>query len=294
MDNNQNANNQTNQDIPNLENMNNQTPIQNSDTPMESNQTVNNQINFDPYTGQPINQNQTPNQVPAQNNVNNQVAYGTPKKSNGAFIAIVIVLAIIIVGLIAYIAFGDSIKSLFTGKEDPDIVEKGNGTNVVNTSGPTISVNGYVFQVPQGFEVDNSSTYGRLIDNTNRIIVVPFVSPNVTYADLVNKVVSVKQLLESKGVTVTNYEEKSFGGRQWLVFDYTKNGAAAQYAFTSIDATTVFEMDYYNQGKILSDDQIYSVVNQMISTGKRSDGSSFSPDETHEITITDFSKVKFK
>ena len=303
MNNNQNLNDQNNLGIPNLDNMNNQMPLNNgvnnnlaqdnssmlNGNPMVGDNMVgNNQNNFDPLTGQPI------NQVPVQNDMNNQMSSPAPKKGNGAFIAIVIVLAVIILGLIVYIAFGDSIKSALSGKKEPDITENGGGNNVVNNTAETVTVDGYDFQVPGGFEISSTSGYTMLLDNTNKVAIVPYVSPNIAYSDLISKSANIKTVLEGKGVTVTSYEEKTFGGQKWLVVNYYKGTASAQHSFTALDSNNIFEVDCYNLGKTLSDDQVYSLLNKMVSSAKISDGSSFSPNENGGTKSVDFSESLFK
>ena len=299
MDNNQNQNVQNNLETENLDDMSNQTPASNQAvqnvTPTAQNNVVgNSQNNFDPYTGQPINQNPVPNQAPVQPNMNTQVQPAAPKKGNGAFIAIVAVLAVIILGLVVFIAFGDKIKDALGGGNKPVPTENpgGGGNNVVNNT--TVTISGYDFQVPQGFVFDKSSGPNMFIDRLNKVAFVPYVNTSVTYSELVSKSDSVKAILENKGVSVTNYAEKTFEGKNWLVYNYTSDEGASQYSFTALESNNVLEVDYYNLGNILSDEQVYSLLNKMISTATRNNGSSFSPSENQNPGAGNFSAKLFE
>lgn len=313
MDNNQIPNNQDNLDSESVETLDSQSDVDsfsNSNqmqnvSPLADNSVTNtSHNNFDSFTGQSTNQNQMPNQfVPQNNGVNNQMQHNAPKKGNGAFVAIVVVLLVVILGLVLFIVFGDKIKSMFGGSEPvPQISDNGgtnnNGNNegdVVN-SASTINVEGFEFEIPQGYVIDNSSNNNLLVDNVNNVGFIPYISANVSYDTVVNKASSVKSILESKGATILDYAEKTFGGKKWLVYKYTNNGESLQHGFTALDSNNTFEVDYINKGNSISDEQAYSVLNKMISSVNNNSGSSFSNDQKGELNpkIADFSKSLLK
>ena len=327
MNNNQISNEQNNlNDVDdNIENLDDTavSPVYNNQDMSNDSQTNSNQDNFDSMTGMSIQNNVVNNQIPSNNKVPNSMPvqnqtsgyqqYDTNKKNNSVFIVIVAVLLVIILGLILYIAVGDKIRSAFSrNTNEPEITNNNNsnnnnnnssnnndnnnnGNSVVNNNS-VLTLEGYEFQVPQGFEITNSGGLDVLLNKTYGFGFALSVTKNLSYNDITKQSTSVKSILETKGIIVNGYNVKKFGDKDWLVFNYTKSDINAQYSFTALGANDVLESDYYNARGTITDEQAYTIVNDMINTAKNNGESSFSKNDNNQAKgrIANFNKSLFE
>ena len=255
------------------------------DTPIENNQGagLNPGVDANPNVGvnPMMNNNQNMGVNPMMNNnqnmgMNPNMNYQEPKKkSNVAFIVIIAVLALAIVGIILFLVFGrgdqpgggDTTTTTTTTTQKPTgVVTPGNSTT-------TIVYNGYTFTVPTGYVASTEDNMLSFIDSTNKVLFVLNIS-NFSYDMLVQNAEEVKGQLVNQGLTVTSYGEKTYGGRKWYVYSGSYQGKNVDDAYTALGSYTV-EAAIYNVGGKKTTDQVYGDANSIISSAKNSGTSSF-------------------
>ena len=192
--------------------------------------------------------------------INDQVigVYQTtdPKKSNGAFIIIVIVLALIIVGLGVFIGIkllGNNESgntSSNTNTNDSQVVENNtnndsnnsyNSNNTYNnesntttpttttTADNTINLGDYVLTLPAGIE-KSGNIYG------NSEFAFNIDSKYVSYSRLNSALPSIKEMLSENGITVISEKEYTFGTRKYYIMEVSNGQAKEDVYFTELDS----------------------------------------------------------
>ena len=293
----QNNFNNMNENIESLDTPINNGQVMGSGSQMNNGPQMGNvQNNFDPMTGQAIgnnmNVNPMPNSMPMQNQAFGPQQYNNGKKGNTGFIIIVVVLAVIILGLVLYIAFGDKIKSAFSkNTNDSEITDVNNGSNTGNDgnsvvdSNSTFTVDGVQFQIPQGYELKEENGQQGLVNVADQVVIMLFVHRNNTYSQYASATDQLKSSLEANGFVVSNNAEKTFGGKQWLVFEGTAQGTPVVDGFTALSSNSVLEFNFVSLSKSVTNEQMFGIANQMVTTAKDSNNSSFSKDESQNSQV---------
>ena len=107
----------------------------------------------------------------------------------------------------------------------------------------------------------------------------------VSYSDFVAAKEALKSEIESSGITVSSYAEKTYGGKNWLIYDYTLEGVKMQMAFTSFDTNHVFAVNVMNVGT-KAEQNVYNDLNTMLGTAKNNGASSFASEtEKGEVKV---------
>lgn len=196
-----------------------------------------------------------------------QPVVAEPKKSNAAFIIVVIILGIIIVGLGIFIGI-----KLLGGNKGTDTPTPSTpstpSTPTVDptpTSDPTtpadnsttVQIDDYTFTLPSSFQVAQTSTGDYAIGNSNFFFRAKDTAiAAVTYDQLLAKKDTItstfkKEYEQYSNVTYIETVEETYSGKKYLVvrFKYTDGGETYSYdaVFTSLPDGNAFGtiVDYY-------------------------------------------------
>lgn len=273
-------NNQNANDVNNL----NTQPIQ--PEPVQPVTTV--QPGPTPQPVPPVVNTQPINTQPMQNTGYNQVPYGTPqKKSNNALFAVIIsLLALIILGLLLYLFLGDKLKGSNTPSAPTNPVQEQQPSEVVQEQSSKFTLEGYEMTIPAGYTTKTIEGEQYIVNQADKVIfAIPTIMKYVSYSDFVAAKEALKSEIESSGITVSSYAEKTYGGKNWLIYDYTLEGVKMQMAFTSFDTNHVFAVDVMNVGT-KAEQNVYNDLNTMLGTAKNNGASSFASEtEKGEVKV---------
>ena len=244
-----------------------------------SEQPVNNQGMNQPNIGgmpnvfeQPVN-NQGMNQPPiifdnsSRNSFNPSNSF-QPKKSNFAIKLIFIGLAVVIVGLIAFLAV-----SLLGNKSGS------NGTNVSQSTTKTYKVNydNFTFSVPDNlvYDIRNDLLY---IGDEDGTWMVQFEIVEGSFSQLVANKSLLQQTFQQSGYSVTPAVEKKLAGVDYITLEVGVDGQNMLAACARLNAMYLVGLSVYN----VDNDFDYSVLEKMASIINSAEQSSSS---TNNLSI---------
>lgn len=231
---------------------------------------------------QPAQPVETQTQGPVQENIQqpiqpviNSNPIDQKKKGNGAFIALIIIMAIIILGLGGFIAY----KYLFPADtKENDVTKNTNKQNVVdtkkvtNTDTDTIELDGYTFTKPSDLNYDETKKayYNSNLMLTMQIVLEPYENALMEKDELLS-------VVQSKIPTAT-YSESMYGNRKYMVYSGVVSGYNMDVFITSVDDETCV-MGALILNKSYDRTSAYTYLNKIFDTSKGSVSSTFAKQE---------------
>ena len=242
----------------------------------------------------------TPTPIITEPIINNTVIPSEPKKKNGAFIVIILILGLIIVGLGVFIGIKllggdkDTTNSTNTNTNNTQTVNNNTNTNTssnnntatptTTTSDTTTTIGSYTFTIPSDIKViekDSTKYYG----NENLVFVMK--SIYYSYNTIVANIDEIKTEF-AKQSTILDSKEVTIDGVKYYIFQAIEDGVELEYFYTSLNEyeTLAGAMKY----QTISREKAYSYINQMLKT-KKSGASSFAGNE-EKFEIPSVSAIK--
>ena len=245
---------------------------------------------------EPMPEESTTNAAPELNMPETQVssvastAIDKPKK-NGLFVAMVIILSLVVVGLGVFIGL-----KLLKPAEEPAKPEK-----KVTPMEKVVKEDyaGIEFTVPEGLKKyeENNQTY---IMDDNKTFIIGLYGVTNTYkydqakTDIMAKTNDIKTAVESKGGTFISITDNTAYERKYVTVSYTVNDIYYDEIYTEIDGGVL--LYGYLAYKPSSKDTAYRNANEFFTSSKVSSTSTFKPNITDEnikvINIKTESKLK--
>lgn len=175
-------------------------------------------------------------------NSNVQTNNSAPKKTNAAFVVLIVIFAIIILGLITFICVysirsnNRTIEPEIT-EEEPTIEE--NEPTQIDTSN-TVSIKGYDFTIPNGWKYDSETVDGFLGVKNNENTIISYFVPLSFSSDTSDSTInSYKETIKSKGYTVNNHTIVKVDDVTFVLLDATYEGKQLYFAYASYGDYTI-------------------------------------------------------
>ena len=232
-----------------------------------------------------------------------QVSNPAPKKGgNGAFIAIIIILGLIIVGAIVFIVikffpFGGQTNTQNTNTIDIntntdtnstiDNNKPSNNTNSSTTQTTTSSKyekDGYTFTIPTGYTktLENGSDYFEsdhfFFGNIKTISGATY----SYYKENLNTLIeSFKKTIQTANSSISYLDGKelSYSGKKYLVISFYGSGYYRDIVFTELNDNTLVGFNVFYDS-MTYEDTGYASITTFLNSAKKSETNSFSSDIT--------------
>lgn len=271
----------------NNQELNSNQNVQNNNINLESNS-----VNLQNNSNNNLNNNsQNINGAPIQSSINqNVIRQNTPnipkkKKSNGAFIVLLIIFILIIIGLLSFIGL-NLYKKYVVNSNTSSTNSNSNSTVVTNTdnnSNNKVVFYGYEFVVPDNLNykvVDDIPAFG----NSNEVIAIGGITDEYTYSEFTNEINNniddLKQLIseEDEGVKYISNSEKVYNNRKVAIykFNYSKenNNLDIYIAITTLDDDSVI-LSMISVKSATYEDDAFNNFSLIAASGKISEAKSF-------------------
>lgn len=258
-----------------------------------------------PKCGQPVNNVQpvnnqpqpAPTQVPNTNQFNPQPEsqpmmnnpYNPAPKKNNAFIIIIIVLVLAIIGVVLFFVLGNKDKTEDNTTGDTNTtVDNGTGGN--NTQPTTVDNGGdtntytyenYEFPIPTGYEPMEKEESLYFIDQNNKVVTGVLSVLPYSYQNYVDYKEEIKTSGAEAGFDVKEIVEETHGNAKWLKIVATAEGEEIIFYFTKLDQYSTVQYMYMNQGNTKSDEQIFTEFANVFANAKYKGASGFSKDDSN-------------
>ena len=259
-------------------------PSDNMNQPVQPvNETVTNNLN---QMVQPTNPTPEQPQLVNQTPVAPTPSESKPKANNKLKI-IIIVLALVIVAVGGFIVY----KMLKPGSETPATVDpSGGGSEVINNggnTGNTYNHNGFQFTLPTGY---TASAYNDefIIKSATAVAQIKIVD-YYTLDDIKPEAETLKAEFTKQGMTVTTIENKTYGGKEWLLMPatMTENGVTYNLTIAFTDLGEYHVTRQYIVTREPNDESIYTQIVNMFATATYNGTTSFSNDgEKGELNVS--------
>ena len=216
--------------------------------------------------------------------VQNQVP--TPKKSNALFYIIVVVLALAIIGALAYFLF-------FTGEPNNGGDATQNANNTTNPSGKENSgeletvatskttIGDYDYVLPNGYTYVGTDEYDILINKSDKVQATLLIA-ETSYEEAYASKDEVDIFEEFQGVT-----EEIYNGRKWLVFSMREEGYDYKIGFTALDNNNCIAFSVFNEGTSTYS-TIFSDLGKMVDTAEYKGIAELSGNSEGYINLNEF------
>ena len=264
-------------------------------TPMPSEPVA--PVTSTPMPNEPVAPTPIQTDIPSMGNTNVAATPTSKPKKNGLFVATVIILALIIIGLGVFI----TIKLIGSKPDSSDntdkTVEKTKTTDVAATT--TIKYAGIEFTVPAGLtrQVENNEEF--LIDNNKSFLIfLEGVSNTYKYdqarTDILSTTNEIKATVEQNGGTYINTFENTSYGRKYITISYVNKEIYYDEIYTEIEGGILFHgiLAYIPSSK----DTGYKAMNEFLSSAKLPTNNTFasniSDDNMKKVNLKTTTKLK--